>query len=165
MTNRGSDRPFGPMSPIGLKYPPANLSYEKPDPTPGWDESLWPKTFLHRLFLSARLSSWRQLVGYLVLSIILMIPGLFLTTQALHELHLVVLPPKWVWAPPSPWFTEPIRVLLAGCFFAALSGWGMLYLPATMIAKWAISRPTPNPDYRRLRLFSPRRKRKNDRPN
>ena len=127
------------------------LSYQKPEPIPGWDQSLWPKSRRERRILFARLTSWHELTSVLLTSLCVTVVSLFFASQELATLHLIELPAGWH-VITSSWRLHSGAFVF--CFHSILFGSVTILFAVGMIRKWVLSPPatpdTPDPDYRRI---------------
>jgi hypothetical protein len=128
---------------------PSDLHYEKAEPVPGWDKSLWPERGRWRL--NVRLARWSDLVTALLTALMVLALGGWITVVSLTELDLIVVPDFLAYRPrrANPW------VLLAGGgVFALMATAWIVAILATMTAKaWQAARnlhpfASPDPDYR-----------------
>jgi hypothetical protein len=69
---------------------PSDLHYEKAEPVPGWDKSLWPERGRWRL--NVRLARWSDLVTALLTALMVLALGGWITVVSLTELDLIVVP-------------------------------------------------------------------------
>ena len=136
------------------------LHYEKPDATPGWDKSLWPTRTGARLYLNARLESWRVLIQSLLAGLVILAVGSACIAHAMVTLGWIALPPEWT---PFVPLRDSYILLVAGVLIApgmllAVSYTLYLILVKTWQALRASLPARRGPDYGAVDFRSRRRR-------
>ena len=138
---------------------PSDLHYEKADPVPGWDKSLWPKR--GGWLLGVRLERWSTYVAGLLAALVMLAAASWGAAMSLAQLGWIAVPDALALSSP---LRDPWGMLVSGVGIVFFSAAAIILFLVTMVAKaWQAlravrSRAAPDPDYRVID-FRTRRKR------